>query len=155
VSMRTLDAADTDFSDLAPLAAIIGDARIVLLGEPSHGDGTAFLAKTRLIAFLHQRMGFDVLCFESGLYDCRKAWGSLCAGDDPEIAMRRGIFPIWMNSRQLEPLTEYLARAVRSSKPLELCGYDCQLTGTASADTLISDFREIARGGQAPVLSEN
>ncbi len=54
-------AADDDFSDLAPLAAAIGDARIVQLGETTHGDGAAFLAKVRLVKFLHQHHGFDVL----------------------------------------------------------------------------------------------
>jgi erythromycin esterase len=154
VRMRTLAATDSDFTDLEPLAALIGNARIVLLGEESHGDGTTFLAKNRLIAFLHQRMGFDVLCFESGLYDCRKAWESLCAGEDPLLAMRRGIFPIWMESRQLEPLTDYVGKAARSPRPLELCGYDCQLTGSASTDTLISDLRALVRSTEHPVVSE-
>ncbi len=60
-----------DFSDLEPLRAIIGEARVVGLGEQSHGDGATFKAKCRLVRFLHQRMDFDVLAWESGLFDCR------------------------------------------------------------------------------------
>ena len=62
----------TDFSDLAGFRDAIGSSRVVLLGEQSHGDGTTFLAKTRLIQFLHQELGFDVLAFESGLFDLKK-----------------------------------------------------------------------------------
>src|SRR4051794_32388463 len=40
--LRTIDMADDNFSDLAPLRTAIGDARIVLLGEQTHGDGTTF-----------------------------------------------------------------------------------------------------------------
>src|SRR6476646_1280732 len=70
VGLRSIDPADEDFADLEPLRKVIGDARIVQLGEQSHGDGATFHAKARLIKFLHQKMGFDVLAFESGLYDC-------------------------------------------------------------------------------------
>ena len=47
-AVSSIDPSDTDFSDLMPLAAAIGPARVVLLGEQTHGDGATFLAKTRL-----------------------------------------------------------------------------------------------------------
>ena len=39
IPVRSIDAADEDFSDLEPLASAIGTARVVELGEPSHGAG--------------------------------------------------------------------------------------------------------------------
>jgi erythromycin esterase-like protein len=54
ISLRTVDPAETSFSDLMPLKHDIGDRRIVVLGEPTHGDGTAFQAKSRLVKFLHE-----------------------------------------------------------------------------------------------------
>jgi erythromycin esterase len=56
VRVRSVDPKDEDFRDLMPLRKILRNTRIVMLGESSHGDGGTFLAKTRLIKFLHQKM---------------------------------------------------------------------------------------------------
>ncbi len=42
VRIRSIDPGDDDFSDLMPLKKIIGNARVVQLGEQSHGDGATF-----------------------------------------------------------------------------------------------------------------
>ncbi|HEU4549948.1 MAG TPA: hypothetical protein VFS01_09635, partial [Rhizomicrobium sp.] len=84
--VRSLDFADEDFSDLAPLGAAIGRARLVQLGEPSHGAGTCFAAKARIVRYLHQRHGFDVLIWESGLYDVALADAAIGSGEDAMTA---------------------------------------------------------------------
>ena len=89
--LRSIDIADDNFADLEPFAKAVGDARIVMLGEATHGDGTTFVGKSRLVRFLHERMGFDVLAFESGIYDMRKVWERMRGGEDPRTAARRGI----------------------------------------------------------------
>jgi erythromycin esterase len=140
VRVRTLDPHDDDFADLEPLRKTLAGLRVVMLGEQNHGDGTTFLAKTRLIRFLHERMGFDVLAFESGLYDCAKAWEHLAAGEPARTAVPRGVFAIWTKSREVEPLIDYLGAQAKSAHPLELAGVDCQLTASASKDFLIADL---------------
>ena len=82
-AIRTVDPRDEDFADLEPIAAAIGKARVVQLGEPSHNAGTCFAAKARLIKFLHQRLKFDVVVWESGIYDVGLVEAGLRAGEDP------------------------------------------------------------------------
>ena len=129
-----------DFADLQPVGRAIGDARIVLLGEQSHGDGTVFLMKARLIEYLHRELGFDVLAFESGLYDMDLAWRRIVVGEAAGTAMRRAVFSIWTGSQEFKPTIDYVERAARSGNPLELAGFDLQFTGTASRDSLVTDL---------------
>jgi erythromycin esterase-like protein len=107
VAVRTIDPNDEDDSDLLPLAQLIGTARVVALGEPMHGAGASFRAKARLVRFFHQKMGFDVLALEAGLFDCHLAEEVMNRDKTPEAALARDLFGIWTRSRQARPLFYY------------------------------------------------
>jgi hypothetical protein len=87
VALRSADPNDADLSDLEPLARASGNARVVQLGEQSHGDSATFTMKCRLIRFLHERLGFDVLAFESGLVALQQ---SLQLGARRSLTFRAG-----------------------------------------------------------------
>lgn len=144
IPIRSIAPGDGDFSDLQPLRAVLAGTRVVVLGEATHGDGNTFLAKSRLVRFLHQEMGFDVLAFESGFYDCWKAWQRIEAGDDPDAALRGAVFGIWTRSAQVQPLIDHFAAAARSPRPLELAGIDPQFTGELSQRHLLDDLVRVA-----------
>jgi erythromycin esterase-like protein len=59
------------FDDLRPLAAIIGDARVVGLGEAAHGAGELFTVKHRLIEYLVVELGFTGVAFEASYAGCQ------------------------------------------------------------------------------------
>jgi erythromycin esterase len=154
VPVRSIDADDDNYADLEPLREVIGRRRIVMLGETTHGDGATFAAKVRLIKFLHGRMGFDVLAFESGFYDVRRAWSVLRTGGDPLEAIHSCLDRLWTASRQTRPLWSYVAGQSKTSHPLELSGFDTQFTGSASREHLLSDLRGyLLRAGLPPEVA--
>jgi erythromycin esterase len=149
VPVRTIDPLDDDFNDLEFLREILGSARVVLLGEQTHGDGATFLAKARLIAFLHREMEFDVLAFESGFYECEVAEERLREGEDAHTAIRRCVFGIWTESAEFQPTIDLIQASRGGDRPLRITGFDSQMTGSASRDFLMDDLRRVAADARA------
>ncbi|MBS1675397.1 MAG: erythromycin esterase family protein [Actinobacteria bacterium] len=65
--LRTLDPDEEDDADLEPLREIIGDARVVAIGESMHRSHEFLALRHRVFRFLHRRAGFTALVTESGL----------------------------------------------------------------------------------------
>ena len=130
--VRTVDPADEDFADLAPLGRAIGNSRVVFLGESGHGEGSTTLGKTRLLKFLHQNLGFDVVVWESGLYEAPVVWSALQKGGDPVAALGNGMMSAWSWTGEIEPLARYLAAQSSGPRPIHYEGFDPQLTARGS-----------------------
>lgn len=133
---------DGDHRDLEAFGRAVGDARVVLLGEASHGDGATLRLKSRLVRYLHEEKGFDVLAVESGLYDCLRAGEEILEGADSVEWSSKAVFDVWSESAQVRPLFHYLGKTVDGGRPLQLAGFDMQLSGDVSTDLLVDDLRE-------------
>ncbi len=147
VPIRSIDPDDDDFSDLRPLKKFIGSARVVQLGEPSHGDGATFYAKQRLIRFLHSEMGFNVLAWESGFFDCEEMEKALHTEMSISQARAIGLFSIWSNGPFVTPVFEYARSTYKTSRPLRMTGFDIQYSSPnpslrgERAFTFLAEFR--------------
>jgi erythromycin esterase len=144
VAIRSIDPNDEDFSDLEPLAAAIGSARVVQLGEPSHGAGSSFAAKARLIKFLHRRLGFDVIAWESGFYDVRLSQRAMRAGENAVSAAQRGILAVWSNAAEARPLFEYVSASQSTARPIDMAGIDLQISAGGTEQAFVAELRAFA-----------
>ncbi len=141
-----------DYSNYSALKELLKDVEIVMLGEQSHGEATTYQTKIKLIKYLHEELGYDLLVFEAGFYDCHKAWELIEQGEDIRTSMGRSINDIWSATKDLIPLAEYLKETKDKGNELKLLGFDSQFIGKLS---FISDLAEYLKIVDKEILMTN
>lgn len=121
--VKSIAIADTNDADLQALAAAIGNSRIVMLGEMDNGDGETFRAKARIIRFLHQKLGFSVLAFESDFYGTNWLWDTQQKG---EVALQ-AVWDVWRETEEFQDMSQYITQQSKGKNPLVITGFDCQI----------------------------
>jgi erythromycin esterase-like protein len=124
-SISSINPDDTDLADLKVVGKAIGNKRIVMLGELYHGDGTAFEAKTRLVKFLHEKLGFNILVFESDFFSLNNGWQMFEKGNiSLDSLLYLSIYPIWTSCKQFESLPSYILNQFDANHKLVVSGMD-------------------------------
>ncbi|PWJ44273.1 erythromycin esterase family protein [Sediminitomix flava] len=135
VEIKSISPSDANYQDLQFLKKEIGETRVVALGEAQHDFGELYEAKTRVVQFLHEEMDFDLILFESGFYDLKKAHEAIQNGESAKLHLGNSIFPIWTLRKEFHPFINYVASHKDS---LGVLGFDSQAIG----DDYITDFEE-------------
>lgn len=150
IMVSSVSSFDTNYFDLQPLKNVLKNVKIIMLGEAAHGEGNVTSAKIRLIKYLHEEMGFDMLAFESGFYDFHKASESVKNGMRIDTALNYSILGVWTGMNEFDPLLKYINDSnVKGNNPLSFCGIDNQMTENYwSSSSLMKDiekeFKEIS-----------
>lgn len=118
-----------DLGDLTPLAPWMAGARVVGLGEATHGGREAFRMKHRIFRYLVETRGFRALAFEANLPEARAvdAWVSGGPGDPAEALARMG-WAVWETEEVLDLVRWMRAwnQNARTGKRLRFLGIDAQ-----------------------------
>ena len=111
------------------------DKQIVLLGEFTHGAKEVFLLRNELIKALHEKQGFNIVLFESGI-------GELFYVDTHKDQlsprqMTRGLFGPWHN-KAFQALMNYL-----KTEKMTVAGFDVQRSGQTFQELLNREAEKV------------
>jgi erythromycin esterase len=121
------DAKNKDYSDLQFLKEDLKDKKIVALGEQKHEDGKTFEARSRLIQFLIQEMGFEAILFEAGIFDVKYGWKSYQELDSLQY-FTKSLMIQWREKKQHVELFSFIDTWKKEGNTLEMDGFDCKFT---------------------------
>lgn len=118
-----------DDADLDPIVDRVGDARLVLLGEASHGTSEFYTWRDRISRRLIQEKGFDFVAVEGDWPDCyevnryvRALPGAGASAHDVLHAFAR--WPTWMwANREVVAFAEWLRRRNDGQPPERRTGF--------------------------------
>ena len=124
---------------MQPLKAIIGPARIVALGEATHGTREFFQLKHRMLEFLVTEMGFNIFAIEATMPECFDINELVLTGrGDAEKALAGIYFWTWDTEEvrtMIEWMRDYNADPQHARK-VKFYGFDMQSAPRASKVTL-------------------
>ncbi|MGW1074596.1 erythromycin esterase family protein [Streptomyces sp. NPDC002537] len=140
--LRTTDPTG-DLRDLRPLGAMVGDARVVGLGEATHGSHEFFANKHRVFRYLVEEKGFTTFALEAN-------WSTGVRIDDYVVHGRGDIRQImreeFQNAYRMENNREYLGLIEwmrsynsRHAKKVRFMGDDAAYAGPALFDK-VTDY---------------
>jgi erythromycin esterase len=122
--------------------SIIGEAvrhkRVVMLGEPDHGDGAAFALKAKLVEYLHLHCDFNVFAIEADFYALHRAWESTKSVSDI-LELSHNVYPFWYQDKSMKRLWEFISKRFTTKKPLVVSGFDVRHSSLASQN-LVQDL---------------
>ncbi len=110
------------FEDYAALRPYLENKRLVLLGESDHYDYSSMHEKVKFIQYLHDSLGFEILAFESSIYEMNKVNQLIRGGAKVEDVIHDGLFSIWQHTPPIDSLINFLQQT-----QMQLAGFDNQL----------------------------
>ncbi|MBC8470708.1 MAG: erythromycin esterase family protein [Planctomycetes bacterium] len=142
VHLNTLETG-SGFDDMQPLKAVIGDARIVALGEAAHCNGSFSRVKHRMVEFLVNEMDFTVFAIEATFPGALELNDYILTGDgDPERALGALVYAAW-NTEEILAMVKWMCQYNSThEKKIKFYGFDVRVAG-GSAEAVYNYLRKI------------
>ncbi len=148
--IQPLSTVDTSFHELGFLEDVLRGRSVLQLGAGRSQPVEVIRLHTRIVRYLHERLGFDVLVLEGGLSDCGSAYldaDSLDARTIMQACSRRVC-----RFEEMIPLFDYIRRTRRTARPLILAGNDIMPTGNRWPKVMVRLAGQIGYSDPAGLL---
>jgi hypothetical protein len=127
------------FVDMQPLKKVIGNARIVSLGEATHGTREFFQLKHRMLEFLATEMGFTIFSIEANMPEAYRLNDFVQTGNGDPAKLIRGMYFWTWDTQEVLDMVRWMREFNKSGKGrVEFTGFDMQTPDVAM--TIVSDF---------------
>jgi erythromycin esterase len=124
IPFETADAG-RGFADLQPLRKLIGDARIVALGEATHGTSEFFGMKHRLTEFLVTELGFTLFAVEANMPEAYRVNEYVLTGKGDPKELLRGMYSWTWDTQEVLDMILWMRRFNESGKGrVQFLGFD-------------------------------
>jgi len=132
IKLNTVEAGN-GFDDLQGLKDLIGGAKIIGLGEATHGTHEIFKMKHRMVEFLANEMDFTVFAIEGNMPEAYKLNDYILNGNgDPKELIGGMYFWTW-DTQEVLDMVEWMRQFNSSGKgKIFFTGFDMQTTSVAS-----------------------
>ena len=154
--------AEQGFEDLEPLRGVIGDARVVALGESTHGSREQFQMKHRLVEFLATEMGFNTFSIEASMPESYRVDEFVSHGEGDPVELIRGMYFWTWSTEEVLAMVEWM-RGFNDrhapEKSIRFTGFDMQTPDVAvqsvveQLERFDPDLSEAVRGRYAAITA--
>lgn len=152
------------FADMEPLRKIIGDARIVSLGEATHGTREFFQLKHRMLEFLATQMGFTIFSIEANMPEAYRLNDYVLNGTGDPAQLLRGMYFWTWNTEEVLDMIHWMREFNASGRGrVQFTGFDMQTTTVAAEivrayvertdPAYVATVREAVRLASGPVAA--
>ena len=136
INLNAVRNGNEDYQGYEQLKGVLDGKDIVFLGEQSHGEKTVYETKLKLIKYLHEEMGYNILAFEASFFECHVAWDSIQNGSDVRLMFGKSVPAIWSFTKEMKGITDYIQKTLTTDQPLVLLGFDNQWTSMLNGSFL-------------------
>ena len=127
------------FDDLMPLKDVIGNARIVALGEATHGTAEFFTMKHRMLEFLVEEMGFNTFVIEAPWCESRLIDHYIHTGEGNPAELLAGLHFWTWNTQEVLDMIEWMQdhnENPGTAPRVSFFGYDIKYPSPAMDDVV-------------------
>jgi hypothetical protein len=142
------------FEDMQPLKKIVGDAKIVSLGEATHGTREFFQLKHRMLEFLATNMGFNIFSIEANMPEAYRLNDFVLNGRGDPARLIKGMYFWTWDTQEVLDMILWMREFNKSGKGrLQFSGFDMQTPNVAAE--IVDDFVAGADPDYAKVVRQD
>lgn len=124
--LKTVDPNTGQTLDLNILTQLIGEAKVVALGEVSHGSREIFKMKHRIIKYLAGNHHFDIFSMEASMMEAYRLNDyNLEAKGNPRELIKGMYFWTW-STEEVLAMVEWMKTHNQTGKSMQFTGFDMQ-----------------------------